>query len=113
MQPVLSFVAKSSVYHATHLDGLIEKAIRKKGFSVVEALSNCHIQYGRRNKMGSPVKMIEWFKENTIRAEAAAKLSPEEVQGKIMIGVLADRDRPSYEEEYALVRSKAQAKAKR
>ncbi|MDD5170771.1 MAG: thiamine pyrophosphate-dependent enzyme, partial [Syntrophales bacterium] len=104
------FVAKSTVYHASHLDGLIEKAIRKKGFSVVEAMSNCHIQYGRRNKMGSPVKMIEWFKDNTIRVEAAAKLSPEEVQGKIMIGVLADRDRRSYEEEYALVRTKAKAK---
>ena len=29
-----------------------------------------------------------------------------------MIGILADRDRPSYEEEYALIRSKAQAKRK-
>ena len=77
------FVAKSTVYHATHLDGLIEKAIRKKGFSVVEALSNCHIQYGRRNKMGSPVKMIEWFKDNTIRVEAAAKLSPKRFRERL------------------------------
>jgi 2-oxoglutarate/2-oxoacid ferredoxin oxidoreductase subunit beta len=107
-----SFVGRSTVYHAAHLDGLIEKAIRKKGFSVVEALSNCHIQFGRRNKMGSPVKMIEWFKDNAIRVEAAAKLSPEAVQEKIVIGILADRDRRSYEEEYALVRAKAKAKVR-
>lgn len=107
-----SFVARSTVYHAAHLDGLIEKAIRKRGFSIVEALSNCHIQYGRRNKMGNPVQMIEWFKDNTIRVEAAAKLSPEEAQGKTQIGILADRDRRSYEEEYALIRSKAKAKIK-
>lgn len=106
------FVARSTVYHATHLDGLIEKAIRKKGFSIVEALSNCHIQYGRRNKMGSPVKMMEWFKDNAVRVEAADKLPPEEVQGKIMIGLLADKERRSYDEEYALIRTKAKAKTR-
>ena len=45
-----------------------------------------------------------------VRVEAAAKLSPEEVQEKVLIGVLVDRDRRSYEEEYALVRAKAKAK---
>ena len=104
------FVARSTVYHAAHMDGLIEKAIRKKGFSVVEALSNCHIQYGRRNKMSSPIKMIEWYKDHTVRVEAAAKLSPEEAEEKTVIGILADRERRSYEEEYALVREKARAK---
>ncbi len=50
-----SFVARGTVYHAVQLDKLIEKGISKNGFSVVEVMSNCHVQFGRRNKMSDPV----------------------------------------------------------
>ncbi len=102
-----SYVARCTVYHAALLDQLIENAIRKKGFSSVEVLTNCHTQFGRRNKMTSPVKMIEWFRDNAVRINAAEKMTPEELQGKFIIGVLADTDRPSYNEEYAKVRERA------
>ncbi len=102
-----SYVARCTVYHAALLDQLIESAIRKKGFSSVEVLSNCHTQFGRRNKMASPVKMLEWFKENAVRMHATSKMKPEELQGKFIIGVLADSERPSYNEEYEKVREQA------
>jgi 2-oxoglutarate ferredoxin oxidoreductase subunit beta len=102
-----SYVARGTVYHAALLDQLIESAIRKKGFSSVEVLSNCHTQFGRRNKMASPVKMLEWFKENAVRMHATSKMKPEELQGKFIIGVLADSERPSYNEEYEKVREQA------
>ena len=86
---------------------LIESAIRKKGFSSVEVLSNCHTQFGRRNKMASPVRMLEWFKENAVRMHATSKMKPEELEGKFIIGVLADSERPSYNEEYEKVRDRA------
>jgi len=102
-----SYVARGTVYHAALLDQLIESAIRKKGFSSVEVLSNCHTQFGRRNKMASPVKMLEWFKENSVRMHATSKMKPEELQGKFIIGVLADSERTSYNEEYEKVRERA------
>jgi 2-oxoglutarate ferredoxin oxidoreductase subunit beta len=104
-----SYVARCTVYHAALLDQLIESGIRKNGFSSVEVLSNCHTQFGRRNKMASPVKMIEWFKENSVRKPVAEKMKPEEVEGKFLIGVLSDSDRTSYNEEYEKVREKARA----
>ncbi len=106
-----SFVARGTVYHAALLDQLIESAIRKKGFSSVEVLSNCHTQFGRRNKMSSPVKMLEWFKENAVRMHATAKMKPEELEGKFIIGVLADSERPSYNEEYEKVRELARGRS--
>ena len=102
-----SYVARCTVYHAALLDQLIEAGIRKKGFSSVEVLSNCHTQFGRRNKMASPVKMLEWFKENAVRMQAASKMKPEERAGKFIIGVLADSERPSYNEEYERARERA------
>jgi 2-oxoglutarate ferredoxin oxidoreductase subunit beta len=104
-----SYVARCTVYHAALLDQLIESGIRKRGFSSVEVLSNCHTQFGRRNKMASPVKMLEWFKENSVRMHATSKMKPEDLQGKFVIGVLSDSDRLSYNEEYEQVRRQAKA----
>jgi len=106
-----AFVARSTVYHAIELDRLIELAIRKRGFSVVEAVSYCHTTFGRLNKLGSPVDMMRSLKEQSITVEAAAKLSEAERREKIVRGVLLDRDCPEYTELYAEVIKMAQAAA--
>lgn len=94
------FVGRGTVYHAQLLDQLIEKAILKKGFRVVEVLSNCHVQFGRRNMMGSPAKMLKWLKDYAVPVEKAKQLSPEDLEGKSTIGVLTDIEKPSYLENY-------------
>ena len=49
-----SYVARSTVYHAKALERMIEQAIRKKGFSLVEIMSPCPTAYGKINKKGLP-----------------------------------------------------------
>ena len=51
--PQASFVARSTVYHALELDHLIEQAVQKNGFSLVEAASYCHTTFGRINRLGT------------------------------------------------------------
>ncbi|MBW2035781.1 MAG: 2-oxoacid:ferredoxin oxidoreductase subunit beta, partial [Deltaproteobacteria bacterium] len=58
------FVARGTVCHAELLEELIEKALRRRGFSVVEVMSNCHIQFGRRNNMGDPITMMKWLRDH-------------------------------------------------
>ncbi|MDZ7363294.1 MAG: 2-oxoacid:ferredoxin oxidoreductase subunit beta [candidate division KSB1 bacterium] len=95
-----SYVARGTVYHAVQLDKLIESGIRKKGFSVIEALTPCPTYYGRRNSQKSVIDMMNWQIETTVSASKAAKLSPEALNGKIVTGVLADREKPEYVDEY-------------
>ena len=95
-----SYVARGTVYHAVQLDKMIESAVRKKGFSVVEALTPCPTYYGRRNSQKTAVDMMNWQIENTISASKATKMKPEELQGKVVTGVLVDREKPEYVEEY-------------
>jgi len=102
-----SFVARSSVYHAQLLDFILEKAILKKGFSVVEVISNCHVQFGRRNQMGDPVTMMKWLRDNAVRVEKAKSMEPQELEGKFTIGILADVEKPVYTEEYEKIREGA------
>ena len=103
-----SFVARSTVYHADLLDRLIEQAMEKKGFAVVEVISNCHVQYGKKNKLGGAVDMLQSFKEQAVTVNRAAKLTTKELEGKTTIGVLVDRELPVSTEEYKKVRQQAQ-----
>lgn len=104
-----SMVSRCTVYHATLLDELIEKAIVKRGFSVVEVISHCHTQFGRRNKQGGAVEMLRRQKESAVRVEKAQSMTQEELQGKFTIGVLCDRDLPIYTQEYRRIRESARA----
>ena len=105
------FVGRGTVYHARLLDKLIEKALVKRGFGVVEIITHCHTQYGRRNRMGDAVAMMKWQKEHAVRIERVGDLNEEELKDKFTIGVLADRDLPIYTEQYNLVRQQAQEQA--
>jgi 2-oxoglutarate ferredoxin oxidoreductase subunit beta len=95
-----TFVARGTVYHATQLSRLIAQAIERPGFSLVEVISNCHTQYGRMNREGSAVKMILWQKEHAVPATVASKMTPEQLEGKFVIGVLYETQKPGYVEEY-------------
>lgn len=101
------FVGRGTVYHARLLDQLIEKALVKEGFGVVEVVSHCHTQYGKLNRLGSAVDMMRLQKEDAISVEKARDMDPTALEGKIVIGVLVDRTVPIYQEEYEKVRARS------
>jgi 2-oxoglutarate ferredoxin oxidoreductase subunit beta len=102
-----SFVARGTAYHATMLDRLIERAVNIKGFSVVEALSQCPVQYGRRNKLGGPVEMMYWYKDNALNNLEFKKLPPEEIGERFPIGILIELDEPDYQQRYNQILNRA------
>lgn len=102
-----AFVARGTVYHALQLDTLIEKAMRKRGFAVVEAVSYCHTTFGRANNMRSPLLMMRMLKDNSISVQAAQKLGDDLPPDKIVRGVLHDEDKPEFTELYDQVIERA------
>ena len=96
-----SFVARGDVYNVRRLDKLIEQAMQKEGFSLVEVVSPCPTAFGRRNKMASPVKLMEQLKDNVVTVEKWEKMTDEEKKGKFRTGVLKDVDLPEFTVEYA------------
>jgi 2-oxoglutarate ferredoxin oxidoreductase subunit beta len=101
------FVARGTVYHVRQLDGLIEKALLKRGFSVVEVISQCQTHYGRLNRLGNHIEMMKWQRDSAVPVEKARQMRPEEMKNKFEIGILVDREAPNYLEEYNKVRQKA------
>ena len=104
-----AWVGRGTVYHATLLDQLLEAAILKRGFAVVEVISHCHTLYGRKNLLGGAAEMMQRQKELAVRVEKAKTMTAEELAGKFTIGTLIDRDLPIYTQEYRKIREAARA----
>jgi len=87
-----AFVARSTVYHVDELQDYIARALQKEGFSLVEAISYCHTTIGRLNRWGTAPEMMRRLKDDSITLKQAERMGPEERVGKIIRGILADRD---------------------
>ena len=98
-----SFSARGDVYHTRETIDIIKQAIRHKGFSLVDVYSICPTYYGRKNKKGDAVEMLNWQKENLIPTARYYSMSEEDRVGKKIIGILSFNDYPEYTEEYAKI----------
>lgn len=96
-----TFVARTTSFHATQIDKLIAEGIKHKGMSIIEVVDDCPTSYGRRNKFRSVIDMMKVLKETAVPVAAAAKMSAEQLEGKILTGVLYKEDKPEYCEQYA------------
>jgi 2-oxoglutarate ferredoxin oxidoreductase subunit beta len=102
-----SFVARWTTAHPRQLTNSIKKAIQKKGFAFIEVFSQCPIQLGRKMGIGNAVQMLEDYKKRSVLAKEAEKLSPEELNGRIVVGELVDLDIPEMLEEVGKMKRKA------
>jgi len=57
------------------------------------------VQFGRRNRMKTPAEMLRWFSKNSIPISRAKNMSPEELEGKIVIGEFVNKEKAEFTEE--------------
>ena len=95
-----SYAARGSAYHVQQTISLIQEGIRHQGFSIIDVASVCPTYYGRKNHKGSAVDMMKWQKENAVTQEQANKMTPDELRGKLIIGLLHQVQYPEFTYEY-------------
>jgi 2-oxoglutarate ferredoxin oxidoreductase subunit beta len=95
-------VARITTYHVREAIKLIEKGLSNKGFSLIEGISECPTYYGRKNKKGSAVQIMEWVKDNAIDVKKAKadNMTVAELHGKLLIGEFKNTVEPEYTDEY-------------
>jgi len=94
------FIARTTVYKATELANLIARGIEKDSFALVDVISFCHTIHGRLNKMPQAAAMMKWLKSSAVSIKAAAKMTPEQLEGKITTGVIHEVEEKSYSAKY-------------
>ena len=105
-----AFAARGDVYHVRETIAIIKEAITHRGFSLVDVYSICPTYYGRKNKKGDAVEMLNWQKDNLIPTARYYNMSENERADKKLIGILSYNDYPEYTQEYAKLIAQAQSK---
>lgn len=102
-----SFVSRTVVASPLHMDKMIKAGLAHNGFSVVEVMSNCHINWGRKNEYAAAADLIKHLKDkSTFSAEEAER------DGKHLLGVIQHRPEvPEYSQSYYERASQIQAQA--
>jgi 2-oxoglutarate ferredoxin oxidoreductase subunit beta len=83
-----SFVGRETVTAPKKLEKLLVQAMEHRGFSYVEALSNCHINLGRKNKMANAMENLDWIDSITTSKKKYDALPEEEKLNMFPTGIL-------------------------
>ena len=101
-----TFVARTTVYHVKQLQSMLKKAIKHDGFSVLEVLTQCPTYFGRKNRKGSAVDMMNNYRDTTVPIGSDKKKENPEL---IERGIFVDKNLPEYYQAYAELVERASA----
>ena len=102
-----TFVARWTVHQSRRITRTLRKALAHKGFSLIEVVSTCPVQYGRKTGMGSATRMLDHLREASITGKKAAELSSEERATRIVVGEFVEIEKPVLTVELARQRELA------
>lgn len=106
-----TFVARESVVDPKRIEKVFVEGLQHDGFSFFDIFSNCHINLGRKNKMGEAIETINWIDSITVSKTKYDKMSEEERKGLYPTGVLHhDTSKIEYCKAYDQVIEKAGGK---
>ena len=107
-----SFVARGTAANIRPLERLIKQGMQHHGFSFIEAVVPCPTEYGKRNPPAGVIAMLDDAKARSVSVTRAAKMPAEELEGKIVTGVLHDDpEAPEFQSTYAAISARAQEAA--
>ncbi len=95
-----TYVARGDVFYLPNLYSVMKNAVLHKGFAVVEALTSCPTQFGRRNKVADPAQMVERIRNMVVSKTAAEKMTPKQLDGKFVIGEFVNKREMELTERY-------------
>jgi 2-oxoglutarate ferredoxin oxidoreductase subunit beta len=87
-----SYVARWTSFHVRQLARSIREALGKRGFRYIEIIAPCPTLYSRRNKLGTALDAMKYYKENSkVNNGVDTRLTDIEFQGPLIVGRFVDR----------------------
>ena len=95
-----TYVARWTILHTRDLTESIEEALLNRGFSFIEVLSPCPVNYGRRNKENG-IDSLKIYQERTIiRNDAQPWELDIDFERGIVLGKFIQTERPTCKDRY-------------
>jgi len=101
------YAARWTTAHPIQLREAFKKALIMKGFSFVEAVSQCPTAYGRQVGFKNAGEMLRWLKKQSITIAEAEKLPEKELEEKIVVGEFVAKTLPTLTKKIQAVLRKA------
>jgi 2-oxoglutarate/2-oxoacid ferredoxin oxidoreductase subunit beta len=83
-----TYVARWTTAHLRQITRAVIQAMQHRGFSFIEILSQCPVQYGKLSREGGAVATLDHFRDNSVTLRRAENLPPEELEGRWLVGEL-------------------------
>ncbi|MBC8433894.1 MAG: 2-oxoacid:ferredoxin oxidoreductase subunit beta [Desulfobacterales bacterium] len=95
-----TYVARWTMLHTRDLTESIKTAFLRKGFSFIEVLSPCPVNYGRRNRQ-KPMDTLRIYQEKSIIKNGANPAEADmDFEKGIVLGNFIDLERATHAEKY-------------
>jgi len=92
-----TYVARWTALHVRHITRAFAEAITHKGFSFVEVISPCPTVYARRNRLGSGLDLLQFYRENSdIKNNIDTRECDIRFQDRMIVGKFVQKDKPTY-----------------
>ncbi len=91
-----TYSARWTTLQIENLIGSIKRGLENDGFSFIEVVTQCPTYYGRKNKLRTPTAMAVTMKMNTVFKSEADRMKEKDLEGKIVVGEFANKQRPEY-----------------
>jgi len=92
-----TFVSRWNTYRSLRATKAIKKALQHKGFALVEIVSQCPVNFGRRSiGTGDPAKGVKWIEDRSVTIQKAQKLLEEEQSKKFILGEFVEKQKPIF-----------------
>jgi 2-oxoglutarate ferredoxin oxidoreductase subunit beta len=95
-----TYVARWTILHTRDLTESISHALGRKGFSFIEVLAPCPINYGRRNKEKSLDSLRLYQEKGIIKNGADPSTADIDFEKGVILGTFVNREKPTFYEKY-------------
>jgi 2-oxoglutarate ferredoxin oxidoreductase subunit beta len=94
-----TYVSRFTTLDPRRLTDSIAQALTRRGFRFVEVIAPCPELYGRRNRLGQGLDLMQFYQDNT-RLENEAALDELDIafQKSFVVGCFVDRERSGYDD---------------
>jgi len=90
------YVARWTAFHVRHITRSMVKAFSKKGFAFIEIIAPCPTLYQRRNRLGTGLEAMQFYKQKSVIKNGASTKDLEiSFQGEIVVGEFVNIERPT------------------
>ena len=93
-----AYAARWTTAHPRELKDSIKKALQLSGFRFIEVVTQCPTGFGRRSGYGDAGAILKKFREKAVSVEESGRLTPSELDSRIVVGEFFGSRRPTLNE---------------